>query len=91
MKKPHIVHALDGFTKLIRQVNALGAVPGHAEFFGLATLITIPSRCIKRVREFSGKLLRNSDLFDPTTVRHCLVVCAKIMCILFNETGIAKR
>jgi hypothetical protein len=40
--KPHITYILDVFTTLVRDVNALGAVPGHLEYFGQSTIITIP-------------------------------------------------
>jgi hypothetical protein len=91
MEKPHIVHSLTVFTALVRQVNALGADPSQLELFGSATIITIPSRCIKRVRYFSEMIVRHGNLLTPSTVRHCLLVCAKLMCLLFSETRIAKR
>ena len=91
MDEPHVVHALETFTNLVRKVNALGAVPAQIECFGPATIITIPSCCIRRVRFFAATLVRRADLFIPATVRHCLLICAKLLCTLFHETRIAKK
>jgi hypothetical protein len=48
--------------------------------------------CLKRINNFVSRIVHRQNLFTPATVRHCLLICAKIMLALFNDSNrISKR